>query len=160
MITNDNVFCWLPCSVVFICTAHEKMRDIMTATAMFISEEEPLLAVSVADHHLTEKLIRQSGKFTLVIAGEGQRKLSIQVGSVKGDKTDKFEKFLIATIPTNPGGAPIPEGACAWMACDVVQEHGIKGYTLFVGKVVDQQEMGVAPLIWQKNAFFRLNPAS
>ena len=43
-----DVFYWLPCTVVFVSTAHEDQRDIMTATAMFVSEKEPLLMISVA----------------------------------------------------------------------------------------------------------------
>ena len=54
---ENNVFYWLPCSVVFVCTAHEEMRDIMTATAMFVSEKEPLLAISVAQGHFATKLV-------------------------------------------------------------------------------------------------------
>jgi len=50
---ENNVFYWLPCSVVFVSTAHGEFRDIMTATAMFVSEKEPLLAISVAQDHLT-----------------------------------------------------------------------------------------------------------
>ncbi len=59
---ENNVFYWLPCSVVFVCTAHGETRDIMTATAMFVSEKEPLLAISVAKDHLTEKLIESIRK--------------------------------------------------------------------------------------------------
>ena len=81
---ENNVFYWLPCSVVFISTAHEDKRDIMTATAMFVSEKEPLLVISVAKGHLTEKLITQSGKFTIVLAGADHEKLAMQVGSAKG----------------------------------------------------------------------------
>ncbi len=33
---ENNVFYWLPCSVVFVSTAHGEQRDIMTATAMFV----------------------------------------------------------------------------------------------------------------------------
>ena len=43
--------------VFYDITASSEKRDIMTATAMFVSEKEPLLAVSVAKNHLTEKLI-------------------------------------------------------------------------------------------------------
>ena len=72
----NNVFYWLPCSGVFVSTAHEDKKDIMTATAMFVSEKEPLLFISVAKGHLTEKLISQSGKFTLVIAADDQKELA------------------------------------------------------------------------------------
>jgi flavin reductase (DIM6/NTAB) family NADH-FMN oxidoreductase RutF len=156
MSKENNVFYWLPCSVVFVSTAHEDERDIMTATAMFVSEKEPLLLISVARNHLTEKLINQSGKFTLVIAGEGQKELAAQVGSLKGEDIDKFEHFGIKTAIAGGSDALIPEGAAAWMACNVESSQDIKGYRLFIGRVTDQADFGTPPLVWQKDAFFSL----
>jgi len=153
-----EVFYWLPCAVVLVSTAHEERRDIMTATAMFVSEKEPLLMISVAKDHLTEQLINQSGKFTLVIAGDGQRKLAMQVGVTKGDAADKFEKFSIPTLSEQSGNALVPEGAAAWMACNVESSQDIKGYRLFIGRVVDQHDTGNPPLIWQRDKFFGLKP--
>lgn len=153
----DNVFYWLPCSVVFVSTAHEDKRDIMTATAMFVSEKEPLLVISVARGHLTEQLISQSGKFTLVIAAEDQKQLAIQVGSLKGEKEDKFKRFSIKARPGNTDQALIPDGAAAWMECEVESTSDIKGYRLFIGRVVDQNDSGKPPLLWHKNVFFGLN---
>ena len=153
-----NVFYWLPCSVVFVSTAHGEMRDIMTATAMFVSEKEPLLSISVAQGRLTEKLIRQSGRFTLVIAGEGQKQLAMKVGGVKGEAVDKFEKFSIKNSAGTSSRAPIPEGSAAWMDCDVESDQEIKGYRIFIGRVVAQQDTGKPPLVWHKDEFFSLRP--
>ncbi len=159
MSNENNVFYWLPCSVVFVSTAHEDRQDIMTATAMFVSEKEPLLMISVAKGHLTEQLINKSGKFTLVIAGEDQRQLAMKVGSTKGDAADKFEKFSISTESGEPGNALIPEGvAAAWMICDVESSQDINGYRLFIGRVVDQHDTGRPPLVWHKDGFFGLKP--
>ena len=156
MTQAPEVFYWLPCAVVFVSTAHEDRRDIMTATAMFVSEKEPLLMISVAKDHLTEQLINQSGKFTLVIAGEDQQKLAMKVGVTKGDAADKFEKFSISTLSEQPGNALVPEGAAAWMGCEVESSQDIKGYRLFIGRVVDQHDTGAPPLIWQKDKFLGL----
>jgi flavin reductase (DIM6/NTAB) family NADH-FMN oxidoreductase RutF len=153
---ENNVFYWLPCSVVFVSTAYEDKRDIMTATAMFVSEKEPLLVISVAKGHLTEKLITQSGKFTLVIAGADQEKLAMQVGSAKGEDTDKFERFAIKMSPDADSEALVPEGAAAWMVCEVESTKEIKGYQLFMGRVVDQKDTGKPPLVWHKDGFFKL----
>jgi len=153
---ENNVFYWLPCSVVFVSTAHGEKRDIMTATAMFVSEKEPLLAVSVAKSHLTEKLIEQSAKFTLVIAGRGQKQLAMQVGSVKGDAVDKIAKFSIKPAGESSSHAVIPEGAAAWMDCDVESSHEIKGYRIFIGRVVNQHDTGQPPLVWHKDGYFGL----
>ena len=155
---QDNVFGWLPCSVVFISTAHGEERDIMTATAMFVSEKEPLLLISVAKNHLTEKLITQSGKFTVVIAGEDQRQLSLQLGSLKGEGIDKFKHFSVKTMPTEAGEALIPEGAAAWLSCETESSQEITGYRLFIGRVVKQSDTGNPPLVWRKNGFFALTP--
>lgn len=156
---ENNVFYWLPCAVVFISTAHEDKRDIMTATAMFVSEKEPLLVISVAKGHLTEKLIAQSGKFTIVIAGADQEKLAMQVGSAKGENTDKFERFAIKASQGADGAPLVPEGAAAWMACEVESTKDIKGYQLFMGRVVNQNDTGKPPLVWHKDKFFKLGPA-
>jgi flavin reductase (DIM6/NTAB) family NADH-FMN oxidoreductase RutF len=154
---ENNVFYWLPCAVVFVSTSHENKRDIMTATAMFVSEKEPLVLISVAQNHLTEKLISQSGKFTLVIAGENQKELAMQVGSMKGDEVDKFANFSIKTL-SGESENPVPEGAAAWMACNVESSHDIKGYRIFIGRVVDQKDLEALPMVWQKDGFFGLNP--
>ncbi len=154
---ENNVFYWLPCSVVFVSTAHEGERDIMTATAMFVSEKEPLLVISVAKGHLTEKLIIEAGRFTLVIAGDGQKQLAMQVGSAKGLITDKFERFAIKAKPGAGSAALVPEGAAAWMECEVESSNEIKGYHLFIGRVVNQNDTGNPPLVWHKDGFYRLN---
>ena len=157
MSKNDDVFYWLPCSVVFVSTAHEDKRDIMTATAMFVSEKEPLLLISVAKDHLTETLISASGKFTLVIAAEDQKQLAMQVGSLKGAEEDKFDRFSIKTSTGNTGTALIPDGAAAWMECEVESTSDIKDYRLFTGRVVAQNDSGKPPLVWHQDKFFSLN---
>lgn len=158
MTIENNVFYWLPCSVVFVSTAHGNERDIMTATAMFVSEKEPLLVISVAKKHLTERLIDQSGKFTLVIAGADHKQLAMQVGSVKGEEFDKFDKFSVRTEAGKSSRALIPVGSAAWMECEVESSHDIRGYRIFIGRVVNQEDLGKAPLVWQKDAFFSLQP--
>ena len=154
---ENNVFYWLPCSVVFVSSAHEAKRDIMTATAMFVSEKEPLVIISVAQGHLTEELIVETGKFTLIIAADDQKQLAMQVGSTKGEDIDKFERFSIKTEAGAGGTAAVPEGAAAWMECEVESSSEIKGYHLFIGRVVEQKDTGKPPLIWHKDGFFRLN---
>ena len=48
---------WLVSPVVFISTAYGEKQNIMTATAMFVTEKEPIVAISVDKDHLTTKLI-------------------------------------------------------------------------------------------------------
>jgi flavin reductase (DIM6/NTAB) family NADH-FMN oxidoreductase RutF len=156
---DEPVFNWLPCPVVFVTSANGSQRDIMTATAMFVSEKEPLLQISVAQNHLTEKLIQASGRFTLVMAGHRQQELAVKVGSVKGSESDKFERFAIRLAAAAPREALVPEGAAAWMACDVESSQQITGYRLFIGRVTGNGAFDTPPLIWRANSFFTLQPA-
>ncbi len=149
---NTPVFHWLPSAVVFITSTHETKRDIMTANAMFISEKEPLIVISVASGHLTETLINASNRFSAVIAGEDQQQLALQVGSTKGESVDKFEKFDIRI-----DDGLVPEGAAAWFDCKVEKTFEITGYRVFVGRIVNQNRFDASPLIWCENSFYKMN---
>ena len=156
MTKRDNVFYWLSCPVVFICTRHGQERDIMTATAMFVSEKEPLLVVSVAEGHLTARLIEASGQFTAAMASETQKKLAIQLGSTRGDKMDKYDHFKIPTIDDDQTEGLVPVDSAAWLKCEVENTQNIRGYQVVTGRVKAQRNLERAPLIWQKDTFFKL----
>lgn len=157
MAASENVFRWLPCPVVFICTNHEDRRDIMTATALFVSEKEPLVTVSVGQGHLTDQLISASGEFTLVIASTGQKKLAVRLGSTRGGSEDKYEKFGIATLAGDSAPPGIPAASAAWMKCRVEQRQAIPGYSVWTARVVAQDNLEKAPLVWHEDAFFGLS---
>jgi flavin reductase (DIM6/NTAB) family NADH-FMN oxidoreductase RutF len=155
---SDPVSHWLPCPVVFISTAYGEKRDIMTATAMFVSEKDPLLAISVAQGHLTARLIEQAGTCTLVIASANQQELVWELGSTKGDEDDKFARFSIKTLPPEPGKPLIPLEASAWIECKVVSQHTLEGYVLIIARVTNQENLGNPPLLWHNQKLFTLNP--
>lgn len=146
----------LPCPVVFISTAYGEQRDIMTATATFIAEEEPLLAVSLVRGHLTAELISRAGGFTLVIASVLQKELVWQVGGTKGSEGNKFERFAIKTLPPQPGKPLIPEGAACYAACSVVSRQEMGGHMLFIARAVEWTDLNNPPLVWYRNALFTL----
>ena len=155
---EKRIFGWLPCPVVFVATAHGEKRDIMTASAMFVSEKEPLVAISVAKNHLTDRLISDAGAFTLIIASESQKDLALKLGSVKGEEKDKFRSFSIIPTKNSSGQSIIPEGAAAWMECTVEGVKEIKGYHVVIGRVTAEKHLGHPPLVWQQDAFFGLKP--
>ena len=156
MQNSDPVSHWLPCPVVFISTACKAQRDIMTATAMFLSEKEPLLAVSVAKGHLTAQLIEQADTFTLVIASADQQELVWKLGTTKGDENDKFIRFAINTLPPEPGKPLIPADSSSWMECTVVSQHPLEGYVLVIARVTNQGNLHNPPLMWHHQELFTL----
>jgi len=146
----------LPCPVVFISTAHENQRDIMVATTMFVSEKEPLLAVSLAKGHRTLKLIEKSGEFTLIAVSEGQTDLYKQLTGVSSEEPDKFAALSIATLPASPSKALIPEGSAAWFDCKPVAKQEIEGYVVIIARVTDHKDLGKPPLVWQTDRLYSL----
>ncbi len=156
MRTTPDVFQWLPCPVVFICTTYQNQRDIMTATAMFVSETEPLITVSVALGHLTDQLITASDQFFVALASTDQKKLAFQLGSTRGDKEDKYTRFSIDTLPPETGDNLIPTGVSAWMKCTVEYGETIREYRVITGRVIQSGDLGRPPLIWHRDALWRL----
>ncbi len=158
MTNTATVSHWLACPVVFISTAFGDRRDIMTATAMFVSEKEPILAVSVAKGHLTAQLIEQAGGFTVIIASESQKELVWKLGSSRGDAGDKFKLFSINTLPSAPGKPLIPVDASAWLECSAISQHEVNDYCMFIARVTQHQDLNKPPLVWQKQSLFKLSP--
>ena len=153
-----SVFRWLPCPVVFICSAHHDRRDIMTATAMFVSEKEPLLTVSVAIGHLTDQLIDASGEFVLAIASTSQKQLAVELGSSRGETGDKYARFDVRCLAGVPAAAGVPEDSAAWMRCQVEHLQEIPGYTVRIARVTESGHLDRPPLLWKEDAFFGLQP--
>src|ERR1035437_4394270 len=92
----------LSCPVVFVSTRYEDQCDIMIATAMFVSEADPLLVVSLNKGHLTSQLIEKSGGFTVLAASEAQKDLYQQLAAFKDKGKNKFTALSIPILPVRP----------------------------------------------------------
>jgi flavin reductase (DIM6/NTAB) family NADH-FMN oxidoreductase RutF len=156
MTKTSSVTHSLLCPVVFLITEYGGRRDIMTATAMFASETQPLVAVSVAKGHLTDDLIDRSGEFTLAVASDAQKDLALKVGSARGDDEDKFERFSVETLSEDAGKRPIPKGSSVCMECKVESRQDIGEYHMIIGRVENLKDLGGQPLVWYRDLFYRL----
>ena len=146
----------LPCPVVFISTLHENQRDIMIATAMFVSEKDPLLVVSLSKGHLTSELIDKTGRFTVIAASESQKELYEQLTNVKKKGGDKFSSLSIATLPTSPSKPLIPKGSSAWFECKTLSKQEIDDYVVIIARVTGHEDMGNKPIVWRNEGLFSL----
>ncbi len=149
----------LTCPVVFVSTRYENQNDIMIATAMFVSEVEPLLAVSLTKGHLTSQLIEKTGGFfTVIAASEGQEDLYKKLVDFKGEEADKFTALCVSALPERPSKPPIPERSAAWFDCQTVAKEEIYHYSVYIARVIDYDDMGKPPLVWHNQNLFTLNP--
>jgi flavin reductase (DIM6/NTAB) family NADH-FMN oxidoreductase RutF len=55
-------------------------------------------------------------------------------------------------------GAPVIEGALAWLDCSLAATHPGGDHTIFVGRVEAGGEGGGQPLVWFDRGYARLGP--
>jgi flavin reductase (DIM6/NTAB) family NADH-FMN oxidoreductase RutF len=142
---------------MLLTVATEEKQDAMTASAMFVSEDLPLLVVSVARHILTHELIEEAGEFVLNVASSNQAKLARKLGSTHGKEIDKFKEFDISTEKANKVNAPMIKGSFAHLECKVVTSYSTGNYTIYLAEVVDYRvDDNLVPVAWHRNNYFVL----
>lgn len=156
---NINANRTLPCSVVLLSVATKQKKDAMTATAMFVSEDPPLVTVSVAKHIVSHELIEKAGEFVLNVASTDQVDLAKQLGSTHGEQVDKFKKFKIQIAKASKVKSPIIKDAFACLECQVITSITAATYTVYLAEVVAHHVNNkLKPIAWFDNTYFLLAP--
>jgi flavin reductase (DIM6/NTAB) family NADH-FMN oxidoreductase RutF len=142
---------------MLLSVATKEKRDAMTASAMFVSEDLPLLVVSVAKHILTHDLIEEAGEFVLNVASTDQAKLARKLGATHGREVDKFKEFDMSTEKASKVNAPMIKGSFAHIECKVVTSYSTGNYTIYLAEVVDYRvDDKLVPVAWHHNNYFTL----
>ncbi|NDU75881.1 flavin reductase [Actinomadura sp. DSM 109109] len=133
-------------------------RGLAVNSFTSVSLDPPLVAFCVAHTSTTWPAMRAAGRLCVNILAEPQRDVSEALAF--GNGPDKF-----AGIPwtPGPGGAPLIDGALAWIECSVEQEHLAGDHRIVVARVHDLAELDDAgPLVFYRGgygAFTRLTPS-
>jgi flavin reductase (DIM6/NTAB) family NADH-FMN oxidoreductase RutF len=147
----------LPCSVTLLTVGVKGKQDAMTAAAMFVSENPPLLTVSVAKHIVSHDLIEQAGEFVVNVASSKQVKLARQLGFTHGREMDKFKRFGLRKEKAKKVAAPLIKGSYASIECKVITALSAAKYVVYLAEVVactvDEKQV---PLAWHRNKYFSL----
>jgi flavin reductase (DIM6/NTAB) family NADH-FMN oxidoreductase RutF len=147
----------LPCSVTLLTVATKGKQDAMTASAMFVSENPPLLVVSVAKHIVSHDLIEKAGEFVLNVASTGQIKLARQLGFTHGREVDKLKKFGVSKGKASKIGAPLIKGSFANIECRVITSVSAVNYIVYLAEVVSYKvDNKLTPVAWFDNKYFPL----
>ena len=145
----------VPCSVVLVTAAAGAKRDAMTATAMFVSENLPLITISLAKSSTCRALIEESGECVLNVASVSQVNLARKLGSTHGGQTDKFGEFNIPVMKSSKMEAPSIPGSCANLECKIITSHQVGNYIVYIAEVVaydvDEKQ---SPMVWHGNRYF------
>lgn len=124
----------------------------LTANALSsVSLTPPLLLVCIDKGSKTYPCFEQSGAFTVNILAHGQEALSRRFAVSGGDKFEGINYRLGAN------GAPIINGALAYLECRVVRSCDGGDHTIYIGEVL-QARTGEAdkPLLFYRGGYHTL----
>ena len=148
----------LPCAVTLLSAGMAGKQDAMTATAMFVSEDPPLVVVSVGKNTFSHDLIEKSGEFVLNVAATGQVKLAKILGATHGAKVDKFKKFRVAVQEAESVSAPLIKGSFSHIECKVISSFPVSHYIVYLaGVTACHMDLKKVPLAWHAMKYFSLD---
>lgn len=123
-----------------------------------VSLDPPLVAFCVAHTSTTWPIMRTAARLCVNILAEPQRDVSDRLAFGSGP-----EKFDGVRWTRGPGGAPLIDGALAWIECSVEQEHVAGDHLIVVARAHDLAEhQGSGPLVFYGSgygAFTRFTPS-
>jgi flavin reductase (DIM6/NTAB) family NADH-FMN oxidoreductase RutF len=127
-----------PSGLYLLGSRHLERRNLMTAS--FVTQlclSPKIVGVGVERTALTHELVHGSGCFTLSLVARADRALVRRF--VKPAVHDAVKSTLndVHFVDSRVTGAPIVDGALAYVDCRVTHELDLGSHTLFAGEVVD-----------------------
>jgi 3-hydroxy-9,10-secoandrosta-1,3,5(10)-triene-9,17-dione monooxygenase reductase component len=123
-------------------------RGLSCQSFFSVSLDPPLIAISPARSSSSWREIEGTGAFAISVLSRDQRGLCLTFG--RGGPRDKF-----ATTPWRqaPSGAPLINGAVAWLDCAVEAVHSAGDHLLVLGRVMELWAGDGDPLLFHRGAF-------
>jgi flavin reductase (DIM6/NTAB) family NADH-FMN oxidoreductase RutF len=149
----------LPCSVIILSAAADKQQAAMTASAMYVSQVPPLVAVSVSKTFATYQLIEKAKAFAINVVADGQLDLAQKFGSVHGFEVDKITEFGMSTEPATKIEAPLVPNCYANIECIVKSAlWDVEGnHAIYIGEVVAfKLNKKLTPMVWFNGRYFQV----
>ncbi len=117
-----------------------------------VSLDPPLVLVCVSRRVNSYPVLTQSGDFVVNILAQGQRALSQQFASKASDK------FAGVAWTPSATGAPILDGALAWLECRPWRRVTAGDHAVLIGEVIDLGSNPGEPLAYFGSAYGTLAP--
>lgn len=123
----------------------------MTASAFCsVSLDPPLVLVCVARRNRTHQYIQEQGAFAVHILGTEMEELSNRCAGFRGEEGHWLDEVPHRAEAT---GAPVLEGALAWMDCSLWQAYDGGDHTIYVGEIQAGSAGDGAPLLWFERGY-------
>lgn len=121
-----------------IVTCHAQGRDNAMAVAWLssVSQNPPLIGISIAPKRYTYELILEAKEFGINFLSLEKAELVAGTGGCLGRDVDKFERFKLQKEVSLKTSAPILKDAYAAYECTLFANHTYGDHEWFVGEVV------------------------
>ena len=150
----------LPCPEVILSVNCNGKKDLMTATAMWVSYDPVIVAIYIRPDRMTHDLVKDAREFAINVCSEEQASLALDVGTSTGREEDKIKKFNIKTVNAQFIRSPLLAGCVANYECKVVNSFEIGNHTCFLGLVVGyRKDNNLKPLNRFRGKTYKLGEA-
>ena len=123
-------------TVMIVSCGRAGKPNAMTASwTMRVSDDPPMVAVSIGKRRYTHGLIRATRQFVYVYPGADMQREMHYCGTHSGRYEDKFKALKLATQPAKKVRPPLLSKALAAFECTVVGEMDDGSHTIYVGRI-------------------------
>ena len=142
--------------VTVVTANHEGVRHGMTVSSFTsVSLDPPLILICLERNTRTRQLVLDSAVFAVNLLSDQQVDLSNRFAGRISDLDDRFVELNTTTLET---GAPLLDGALAWMDCRVSAVFEMSTHTIIVGQVIAvksflEGETDASPLLYYNRSY-------
>jgi len=142
--------------VTIVTANHEGVRHGMTVSSFTsVSLDPPLILICLERSTRTRQLVLDSAVFAVNLLTTQQVDLSNRFAGRISDLEDRFAGLNTTVLET---GAPLLDGALAWMDCRVSAVFEMSSHTIIVGQVIGVKsfvagDAEAAPLLYYNRSY-------
>lgn len=143
-----------PRPVVLICCGNEKTNVMACSWIMPVSEEPPMIAISIWKESYTHELIEKQGEFTVNIPSLNLIKQVWIAGTKSGRDADKISLTSLKISPSKKLKTPIVEDCIGHLECRLNTSISAGECTIFIANVLEAyaEEELIEKNIWREKA--------
>jgi flavin reductase (DIM6/NTAB) family NADH-FMN oxidoreductase RutF len=141
--------------VVLVTAQFEGRRHGMTVSSFTsVALDPPSVLVCIDTESRTHELIHNAQVFAAAVLAHDQSAISDRFAGRMGELEDRFESLPVITTSS---GCPIPDGALAYIDCQVTAAYPGGASTIFVGQVTDAKTLRQAPpLVYHNQGYHHI----
>ncbi|HZM70445.1 MAG TPA: flavin reductase family protein [Candidatus Cryosericum sp.] len=150
---KDVLRFWASGVTIVTTRRQDGIQGITVSSFASLSLEPPLVLVCIESRARSHEAIAAQRCFVVNILESGQEDLSECAAARRGAEGAWLLDVAHHTAVT---GAPVIEGALAWLDCSLAATHAGGDHTIFVGRVEAGGGGGGQPLVWFDRGYTRL----